>query len=132
VTSLAVIEAVVKCEGVIADEAVLYAQAVERAEKHMKAPANRWMYVKAVDETNPVTTNIEEAGVAVVIKNDGKIKRGGKAVIAEALFKKHVLESETPCDNKCFVEILMKHGQFTLAGARTYAHNLRKANGMVG
>lgn len=132
VTSLAIAEAIVKVEGVIADEAVLYAQAVERAEKHMNAPANRWMYVKPEAESGPVETkSIEGTELNVVIKADGRIKRGGKQQVAEALFKVHVLDSETPCDNACFVKILMKEAGMSLAGARTYAHNCRKANGMV-
>lgn len=132
VTAMAVAEAIAKVEGVIADEAVLFAQAVERAEKHMNAPANRWMYVKPEAEAGPVETKaIEGTELNVVIKADGRIKRGGKQLVAEALFKVHVLDSETPCDNACFVKILMKEAGMSLAGARTYAHNCRKANGMV-
>lgn len=131
VTSLAVAEAIAKCEGVIADEAVLFAQAVERAEKHMKSPKNAWMYVKPTEEVNAVTTQIEGTEISVAVKSDGRVKRGGKKIIAADLFRIHVLESETPCDNKCFTEILMKTCQLSLAGARTYAHDLRKAHGMV-
>lgn len=132
VTSLAVAEAIAKCEGEIADEAVLFAQAVERAERHMKSPRNAWMYVKPEAESGPVETKaIEGTELNVVIKADGRIKRGGKQQVAEALFAVHVLNSETPCDNACFVKILMKEAGMSLAGARTYAHNCRKANGMV-
>jgi hypothetical protein len=134
ITAFAVIEAIVRTNGEVADEDELLKAAVARANKHLNNPDNAWMYVKA--ETSTVTaptavTEIAEAGVSVAVKADGKIKRGGKAVIAEALFKKHVLESETPCDNACFVKILIEHGQFTLSGARTYAHNLRKQYGLV-
>ncbi len=132
VTALAVAEAIAKCEGEIADEAVLYAHAVERAERHMKSPRNAWMYVKPEAESGPVETkSIEGTELNVVIKADGRIKRGGKQQVAEALFDLHVLKSETPCDNACFVAILMKEAGMSKAGARTYAHNLRKANGMV-
>lgn len=131
VTSLAVAEAIAKVEGVIADEAVLYAQAVERAERHMKSPRNAWMYVKPTEEVNAVTTQIEGTEVSVEIRADGKIKRGGKQTVAADLFRIHVLESETPCDNACFVAVLMEKAGMSKAGARTYAHNLRKANGMV-
>ena len=132
VTVLAVAEAIAKCEGVIGDEVALLEAAVERANKHMTNPRNAWMYAKDEGVTGPAETKaIEGTALNVVVKADGKIKRGGKAVVAEELFRIHVLESATPCDNKCFVDLLMKHGQFTLAGARTYAHNCRKANGTI-
>jgi hypothetical protein len=132
VTAMAAAEAIAKVEGEIADEAVLFAQAVERAEKHMKAPANLWMYAKTETELGIVETReIADAGISVVVRADGRIKRGGKQEVALALFNKYVVNSETPCDNACFVQILMKEAGMSLAGARTYAHNLRKANGMV-
>lgn len=132
VTALAVAEALARCKGEVGDEAELYAAAVKRAQEHMDAPRNRWMYTKAEDVDKPVETKaIEGTDLNVVIRADGKIKRGGKADVAAALFKKHVLESATPCDNACFVKILMVHGEMSQAGARTYAHNLRKQHGMV-
>ncbi len=132
VTALAVAEALARCKGEVGDEAELYAAAVKRAQEHMDAPRNRWMYAKAEDVEKPVETkSIEGTDLKVVVKADGKIKRGGKQQVADALFKKHVLESTTPCDNACFVQILMKEAGMSLAGARTYAHNCRKAAGMV-
>lgn len=132
VTALAVAEALARCKGEVGDEAELYAAAVKRAQEHMDAPRNRWMYTKAEDVDKPVETKaIEGTDLNVVIRADGKIKRGGKQQVADALFKKHVLESEIPCDNACFVKILMKEAGMSLAGARTYAHNCRKAAGMV-
>lgn len=131
-TAQAVVEAIVKAEGVVGDEAELFARSLDRAEAIIHKPANSWMYF--YDKEPPMataTTSKSIADVNVEIKSDGKIKRGGKQLIADALFKKHVLESETPCDNACFVKILMKEAGMSLPGARTYAHNCRKAAGMV-
>jgi hypothetical protein len=131
VTALAVIEQVIKCKCEVADEEDLYNKAVARAEAHMRT--NPWMYVKV----ESVTSNQEQKAVAegidtkVSVRANGSIGRGGKQILAAALFKLHVTDSKTPCDNSCFVKILMKELQMTLPGARTYAHNLRKAAGMV-
>ena len=129
----AVVEAAVRAGGEIGDEAELYEAAVRRASGVINKPENKWMYfyVKDEDVAATETKAIEGVDLKVAVKADGKIKRGGKQQIAEALFKKHVLESTEPCDNACFVKILVKHGQFTLAGARTYANNLRAQHGMT-
>ena len=132
VTTLAVAEALVKCKGEVGDEVELYDHAVARAKKHMAA--NPWMYAKpegvtrAGMETKAV---IEGIDTKVAVRKDGSIGRGGKQILAAELFKKHVTDSTTPCDNACFVRILIKELKMTLPGARTYAHNLRKQAGMV-
>lgn len=133
VTAQAVVEAIVKCNGEIDNEDELYAAACDRAHKHINKPENRWMYFYEKEGTSaPLETKeIEGVDLKVEVKADGKIKRGGKQQIAEALFKKHVVDSTEPCDNACFVKILMKEAGMSLAGARTYAHNCRKAAGMV-
>ena len=133
ITAFAVVEAVVKNNGEVRDENELYAAAVARAEKHLKNPANAWMYVKAetTETASTETRAVEGTTLSVAVKADGTVKRGGKQQIAAALFTKHVLESDTPCDNVCFVQILMKEAGMSLAGARTYAHNCRKAAGMT-
>lgn len=133
-TSQAVVEALVKAGGEVGDEVELYAHALDRAITHINKPEHSWMYFYDKETTMATATTtkaVEGTNASVEIKSDGKIKRGGKQVIADALFKKHVTDSETPCDNACFVKILMKEAGMSLAGARTYAHNCRKAAGMV-
>lgn len=131
-TAFAVVEAAVRAKGEIGDEEALLKSALARAEAFVNKPENRWMFAKPEAEVAPQETRaVEGTDLKVVVKSDGKIKRGGKQQIAEALFKKHVLESELPCDNACFVKILMKEAGMSLAGARTYAHNCRKAAGMI-
>lgn len=134
-TAQAIVETIVKAGGEIGDEVELYAHALDRANTIIHKPANSWMYFYEKENTMgtvaTTTKSVEGTNASVEIKADGKIKRGGKQVIADALFKKHVLDSETPCDNACFVKILMKEAGMSLPGARTYAHNCRKAAGMV-
>ena len=55
----------------------------------------------------------------------------GDVVVVHELFRKYVIESQTPCDNACFVQILIKEAGMSLAGARTYATNLRREHGML-
>lgn len=132
ITAFAVVEAAVRNKGEIGDEEALLKAALMRAEAFVNKTENRWMFAKPeTTETVLETKAVEGTDVKVVVKSDGKIKRGGKQQIAEALFKKYVTESETPCDNACFVRILQKEAGMTLAGARTYAHSLRAKNGMV-
>lgn len=134
ITAFAVVEAAVKANGEIANEEELLAAAKQRAIKHINAPQNAWMYITPDQEaakhveTKAVATGVD---IKVPVKADGRIGRGGKQVLAAALFDLHVLKSDTPCDNACFVKILMKELGMSIAGARTYAHNLRKASGLV-
>jgi hypothetical protein len=134
ITAFAVIEAVVKVNGVIDDEEELLASATARAVKHINAPANAWMYTTPEQENSRIVeTKAVAAGVdtKVAVKADGSIVRGGKSVLAAALFDLHVLNSKTPCDNACFVKVLQKELGMSLAGARTYAHSLRSQHGLV-
>lgn len=131
-TAVAVVEAAVRANGEIGDEEALLKSALARAEAFVNKPENGWMFAKPEAEVAPQETRaVEDTDLKVVVKSDGKIKRGGKQQIAGALFKKYVTESATPCDNACFVRILQKEAGMTLAGARTYAHSLRAKNGMV-
>ena len=79
-------------------------------------------------ELAPQTEVAVAAGVEtkVAIKSDGKIKKGGKQILAVELYKLHVVETETPVDNQGFIAILMKELGMTKAGATTYAYNCRK------
>lgn len=74
-------------------------------------------------ETKAVVEGID---VRVAVTSDGKIKKGGKQVLAAELYKKYVADSETPLDNQGFVQLLMKELDMSKAGATTYASNARK------
>lgn len=63
-----------------------------------------------------------EGSVQVAVKADGKIKKGGKKVLAQELYAKH-----KSLDNKSIVEIFMKALDMSKAGATTYLNNCKKA-----
>ena len=78
-------------------------------------------------QTNaPVVSLSEGIDDKVEVKADGKIKKGGKQILAAELYKKHVVETENPVDNQGFIKILMAELGMTKAGATTYAYNCKK------
>ena len=86
-----------------------------------------WSAPKVATQTNgPVVAVVEGIDTKVEIKADGKIKKGGKQILAVELYKKHVVETENPVDNQGFIAILMKELGMTKAGATTYAYNCKK------
>ena len=89
-----------------------------------------WSAPKVASQTNgPVVAVVEGIDVKVEVKSDGKIKKGGKQILAAELYKKHVTDAETPVDNQGFIKILMSELSMTKAGATTYAYNCKKAAG---
>lgn len=127
-------EAAIKANGEIGDEQVLLDGAQQRAVKFVTEKGNAWMFARD-EATAPKSVEtkafVEGLETKVAVRKDGSIARGGKQTLAAELFRKHVLESTTPCDNACFVNILVKELDMTKAGARTYAHSLRAKHGMV-
>ena len=86
-----------------------------------------WSTPKVASQTSgPVVAFVEGIETKVEIKADGKIKKGGKQILAVELYKKHVVETENPVDNQGFIAILMKELGMTKAGATTYAYNCKK------
>lgn len=104
---------------------------VERSLKIRKTMA--WMFekdgsssaIRPSQDAGATTLTVESVNMTVVRKSNGKLKKGGKAALAEELFKKYKM-GDNPVTNKEFVEILMKDAEFTRAGANTYTYNLRK------
>lgn len=90
-----------------------------------------WLYAKA-EPTASSTENIAviaNSDVKVAVKADGKIKKGGKEVLAAELYRIHITEAETPVDNQGFIAILVKELGMTKAGATTYNYNMKKKFG---
>jgi hypothetical protein len=80
--------------------------------------------------TPKTTTSIavaEGVSTKVEVKADGKIKKGGKQVLAAELYALHVTNATTPMTNQEFIAVLMKELGMTKAGSTTYAYNCRKA-----
>lgn len=86
-----------------------------------------WSAPKAASVScGPVVAVVEGIDVKVEVKADGKIKKGGKQILAAELYKKHVVEATNPVDNQGFIKILMSELGMTKAGATTYAYNCKK------
>jgi hypothetical protein len=92
-------------------------------------PANSYMWAE-LDETIDtkaghiqVATGIE---TKVAVKADGKIKKGGKAILCADMYQKFVIDAEVPLTRKEFRELLMKELMMTPAGSTTYEFNCHK------
>lgn len=112
------------------DEELAYSEAVKRDEAIRKALP--WAFEKAEPAAKRGETTssvIEGIDVQVAVTSSGKIKKGGRAILAEALYAKHVLELDTPITQKEFVKMLVKQVGMTQGGASTYAGNCKKKLG---
>ena len=87
-----------------------------------------WSRPRPPEENGYVETAAVVEGIEtkVAITAEGKIKKGGKQILAVELYKKYVVESDTPLDNQGFVQLLMKELDMSKAGALTYSSNVRK------
>lgn len=128
-----VAEHVVKNIGQPVDEAEVLAGAKARVAKLMAAPQHKWMFAKpeATSSSGPTTSVavVKDIDVKVEVKADGKIKKGGREVMAEALYQKRVIDSGQPVTNQEFIQILIKELGMTKGGATTYAYNVDKKMG---
>jgi hypothetical protein len=97
-------------------------QALERAAKKIaeQRVSNPWFF--STDSTSSVVSTTEtREGVNVEVKTDGKIKKGGKQILAAALYEKHKALS-----NKEIIEIFMKELDMSKPGATTYFYTCKK------
>jgi hypothetical protein len=78
-----------------------------------------------------VKTVIEGIDVKVEVKADGTMKKGGKQILAQELYRVNVHEAEEgkKLDNQGFIALLMKELGMTKAGATTYNYNMKKLFG---
>ena len=107
------------------DHQPLIDRAFERVSELFKK--HPWSAPRVESQTaGPVVAVVEGIDVKVEVKADGKIKKGGKQILAAELYKKHVTDAETPVDNQGFIKILMAELGMTKAGATTYRYNLAK------
>ena len=93
-------------------------RAAERIAKNREE--NPWFFSKP--EATVATETQQRAGVSVEIKQDGKLKKGSKQILAAALYEKH-----SALTNKDLIRLFEKELDMSEAGARTYVYNLRKA-----
>ena len=59
------------------------------------------------------------------VKADGSIKKGGRAILIEELYRKYVLEGTEPVTRKQMIDLFVKEVGMTPAGASTYFANAK-------
>lgn len=123
-------EEVFKANHRIADEEELLKTCEDYVTKFMTNPKNAFMFAK----DTPTSIAVEKVEVVkgmtkVEVKSNGKIKKGGKQVLAAELYKKHVLDAKKAATNQEFITILVKELGMSRAGATTYAYNCKKQLG---
>jgi hypothetical protein len=126
------IELAVQANHIIEDPEALVATAREKITKFLGNPDNAWMWAEAEASPGVATTQVavvEGLDTKVAVKADGSIKKGGKQVLVAEMYKKNVLEAETPMSNQQFIALVVKELKMSKAGATTYAYNAKKELG---
>ena len=114
------------------DEELALSDAFKKAESLRTAKETSWCFAKpeaAAKAGETISAVVEGIETQVAVNADGSIKKGGKQVLTNELYKKHVLETDTPVTSKQFTAILESQLGLTKSGASTYSYNARKANG---
>lgn len=130
--AMAVADNAFKSNHEIADVEEFLSGAEDRVRKLMSDPNMQFLFVESPKTTTTVDVEmktVEGTDMKVAVKANGKIKKGGKEVLALELYKKHVLEASTAATNQEFIAVLMKQLQMSKAGATTYAYNCKKKLG---
>lgn len=126
-----VAEEVFKANHKVDNENELLTQCEKFVDAFRADPKNAWMFAKPTRNVEPTETKQVVKGIdtKVEVKANGKIKKGGKQVLAAELYKKHVLEAKKAATNQEFIAILVKELGMSKAGATTYAYNCKKQLG---
>lgn len=88
------------------------------AQQRIESP---WYFTKAATSSVVTTTETKE-GIQVEMKTDGTFKKGGKQILAKALYEKHKALS-----NKEIIAVFMKELDMSKPGATTYFYSCKKA-----
>lgn len=81
---------------------------------------NPWSFLKTDSGVSSETQHRE--GVNIEVKADGSFKKGSKQILAKALF-----DSNPTLNNAELINLFVKELDMSVAGARTYVYNCRKA-----
>lgn len=109
-------------------------QAIVDGENRSKRVREAMPWVDATEAEQIASTTVKKVeGVETTVKLNaqGKIKKGGKQILANELYTKHVLNATEPMTNKDFIALLMKELEMSKPGATTYAYNARNTLGVV-
>lgn len=94
-------------------------------------PANSYMWAELDESVESNAGHIQVAtgiDTKVAVKSNGKIKKGGKAILCAEMYQKFVVDAEVPLTNQGFISLLMKELDMGKAGATTYAYNMKKSH----
>jgi len=109
-------------------EAAVHA-GVAKAETMAADPKYSFVFVKTEpveDKGGTLVANVDGKEYKVEVKSNGKIKKGGKQVLAAQLFEAN--KTSTTAE---LVALFVKELGMTKAGATTYVYNVRKKAGLV-
>lgn len=130
ITTQAIVQSIVKNDFKVDSIEDVLANAKDYAEKFITNPKHQYFFAKEVTaETATEVAVVEGLDVKVAVKADGKIKKGGREILAVALYEKFVKNAEVPLDNQGFIAVLMKELGMSKAGATTYNYNMKKKFG---
>lgn len=124
-TTQYIVDEAMKSEGNVEDGDIALQAALRKADAFIRKPTNSWIFAKkevTIDSSTQETVT-EMVDTKVAVKTDGSIKKGGRQVLAQALYEKYVVLPEVKPTNSWFKELLVKELGMTSAGASTYAYN---------
>lgn len=111
---------------------------IQRVTNLINKPNNQWWF--ATNQTNYQNNNIQSTitvnNETVEIKTNGKIKKGGKQILAADLYKKFYADKKAnnqqpdKSDRKALIALFIKHLDMQSAGASTYVYNMQKQFGI--
>ena len=123
------------CHEIVSGSVRTVEDLISYAEKQAAKLVASMPWIRMTDSTESPKSSVVTTSVAVAtgidtkveVKENGKIKKGGKQILAAELFALHVTKATVPMTNQLFIALLMKELQMTKAGATTYAYNCRNA-----
>lgn len=129
--AMGVVEQAVRLQGEISDPETFVLSQEARAKALRENKELAWMFVQAERDVQAENLqSIAGSEIKVAIKDNGKIKKGGKQVLATELYKTHVLNSTSkPLTNQEFIALLVKELGMSKSGATTYAYNVKRQLG---
>lgn len=129
-----IVDAVVR-DRVYVDVSLMVDDCKQRAHVLVDNPKNDWMYKKHSRESGPVImSEVEGVDIQVEVKADGKIKKGGKAILAVGLLHNYIDSCVVSGDSyvpKVMKKILVDMIAMTELGAGTYEYNMRVRDKLI-
>ncbi len=114
-------------EGVLKKRIDVTGYAKERIERLMQTSPEMFKHHVSYAQAQQPTTTKMVHNVDVVVKMNGKLKKGEKQKVAEQMYQTLVVEGGMK--NVDYVNRLQQDLDMTLFGARTYASNMKKKFG---